>query len=432
MTDEARAVALAAIRRVTEHGGYSNLAIPAGLRRSDLDEQDRAFAAELAYGTLRRLLTLDWMIATAASRPPGRISPGALAALRLGAYQLAFTRVPDHAAVSETVGLASARERGFVNAVLRALAARRPRPPAGDGDDEVSVRTGLSPWAIGELRRLLDGEVETVATAIAERAELTLRANSCLRSVADLEQDLLAGGHHPRRGAIHPDTLTLESSGDPASLPGYEQGWFAIQDQASAFVVAALDPQPGERVLDVCAGPGGKLAHIACLVGADGLAVGADLHPGRAALVAATAERLHVGARVLAQDARAPALRGDFDRVLVDAPCSGLGSARRRPELLWRARRSELSGLARLQVAIAAAAADRVRPGGLLVYSVCTFPRAETDAVCDALLAKRPDLEPSAIQGPDGSAERVRLWPHLHGCDGMFAAAFRRRPQPGR
>jgi 16S rRNA (cytosine967-C5)-methyltransferase len=197
-------------------------------------------------------------------------------------------------------------------------------------------------------------------------------------------------------------------------------------------VVAALDPQPGERVLDVCAGPGGKLAHIACVVGDDGVAVGADLHPRRAQLVAATATRLGVRAGVLAQDARAPALRGGFDRVLVDAPCSGLGSARRRPELLWRPSRSELSGLARLQVSIASAAADQLRAGGTLLYSVCTFPRAETDAACDALLAKRPDLEPVTIAGPDGDAERVRLWPHLHGCDGMFSAGFRRRDDSAR
>jgi 16S rRNA (cytosine967-C5)-methyltransferase len=143
--------------------------------------------------------------------------------------------------------------------------------------------------------------------------------------------------------------------------------------------------------------------------------------------VAETARRPGVTARVLAQDARAPAVRGGFDGVLVDAPCSGLGSARRRPELLWRAERSELSGLARLQVSIAAAAADLVRPGGRLVYSVCTFARAETDAACDAMLAKRPDLEAVAIVGPDGPAERVRLWPHRHGSDGMFVASFRRR-----
>ncbi len=426
MTDEARTVALGAIRRVTEHGGYSNLAIPAGLARSGLDQQDRAFAAELAYGTLRRLRTLDWLIAHAASRPPERMSPGALAALRLGAYQLAFMRVPDHAAVSESVALVSDRERGFVNAVLRKLARHRPPLPQGEGDEDVSVRTGMSPWAVGELRRLLGAEAETAAAALAERADLCLRANTCTRSVADLEQDLLDAGLHPRRGTLHPDTLLLEG-GEPARLPGFAQGAFAVQDQASAFVVSALDPQPGERVLDVCAGPGGKLAHIACLVGPDGLAVGGDLHPARAALVAETVGRLGVAAHVLAQDARAPAVRGGFDRVLVDAPCSGLGSARRRPELLWRAERSELSGLARLQVSIASAAAELVRPGGMLVYSVCTFPRAETDAACDALLAKRPDLQPVPIAGPDGPSERVRVWPHVHGSDAMFAAAFRRK-----
>jgi 16S rRNA (cytosine967-C5)-methyltransferase len=426
MTDEARTVALGAIRRVTEHGGYSNLAIPAGLARSGLDQQDRAFAAELAYGTLRRLRTLDWMIARAASRPPERMSPGALAALRLGAYQLAFMRVPDHAAVSESVALVSDRERGFVNAVLRKLARHRPPLPQGEGDEDVSIRTGMSAWAVGELRRLLGGEAESAAAALAERADLCLRANTCSRSAADLEQDLLAAGLHPRRGTLHPDTLLLEG-GEPARLPGFAQGAFTVQDQASAFVVSALDPQPGERVLDVCAGPGGKLGHIACLVGPGGFAVGGDLHPSRAALVAETVERLGVRARVLAQDARAPAVRGGFDRVLVDAPCSGLGSARRRPELLWRAQRSELSGLARLQVSIAAAAADLVRPGGVLVYSVCTFPRAETDAACDALLAKRPDLEAVAIDGPDGPAERVRVWPHRQGSDAMFVAAFHRR-----
>jgi 16S rRNA (cytosine967-C5)-methyltransferase len=426
MTDDARALAFAAIRRVTEQGGYSNLAIPAGLNRSELDAQDRGFASELAYGTLRRLLTLDWVIARAASRPPDRMSAGALTAIRLGAYQLLFMRVPDHAAVSESVALVSARERGFVNAVLRRIARQRPALPQGESDEEVAVRTGMSAWAIGELRRLLGADAEVAAAALAARADLSLRANRCVRSVSDLEQDLLAAGHHPRRGSVHPDTLLLDG-GDPEGLPGFAQGWFAVQDQASAFVVGAVDPQRGERILDLCAGPGGKLAHMACLAGDDGLVVGGDVHPSRASAAAATIRRLHVRAGILVQDARAPAVRGGFDRVLVDAPCSGLGSARRRPELLWRAERTALSGLARLQVAIAAAAADCLRPGGRLIYSVCTFPRAETDTACGALLASRPDLEPVRIQGPDGAAERVRLWPHLHGSDAMFVAAFRRR-----
>jgi 16S rRNA (cytosine967-C5)-methyltransferase len=425
MTDESRMVALTAIRRVTEQGGYSTLVVPAALARSGLDGQGRAFAMELAFGTLRRIVTLDWAIARVASRPPARISPGALAAIRLGAYQLLFTRVPDHAAVSESVGLATKRERGFVNAVLRKIAASPPVPPNGATDEDVAIRTGLATWAVGELRRLLGDETEDAAAALAEQAALCLRANPCRRTVEELERDLVEAGLQPRRAALHPDALLLDG-GDPSRLPGFAEGWFAVQDQASAFVVGALDPQPGERVLDVCAGPGGKLAHIACLVGDAGRAVGADLRPARAALVAATAARLGVRAAVLAQDARAPALAGGFDRVVVDAPCSGIGSARRRPELLWRADRTGLSQLARLQVAIAVAAAGQLAPGGRLVYSVCTFPRAETDAVCDALLAKRPDLEPATIAGPDGPAERVRVWPHRHGSDGMFAAAFRR------
>jgi 16S rRNA (cytosine967-C5)-methyltransferase len=426
MTDEARVVALAAIRRVTEQGGYSTLVVPTALARSGLDAQGRAFAMELAFGTLRRIVTLDWAIARVASRPPDRMSPGALAAIRIGAYQLLFTRVPDHAAVSESVGLATKRERGFVNAVLRKIAAAPPSPPSGSADEDLAIRTGLSAWAVSELRRLLGVEAEDAAAALAEQASLCLRANPCRRTVDELERDLLAAGLVPRRGALHPETLLLDG-GDPSRLPGYAEGWFAVQDQASAFVVGALDPQPGERVLDVCAGPGGKLAQIACLVGDEGLTVGGDLRPARAALVAATAARLGVRASVLAQDARAPALSGGFDRVLVDAPCSGIGSARRRPELLWRADRTGLSGLARLQVAIAVAAAGRLAPGGRLVYSVCTFPRAETDAACDALLAKCPELRPSTIEGPEGPAERVRVWPHRHGSDGMFAAAFRRK-----
>src|SRR5207247_1297180 len=158
------------------------------------------------------------------------------------------------------------------------------------------------------------------------------------------------------------------------------EGWFAVQDPASAFVVRALDPRPGDRVLDACAGPGGKATHAACLVGGGGLLVAGDASPARAGLVARLAERLGVPARVVAQDARRPAVRGPFDRILVDAPCSGLGAARRRPELLWRPARGDLSRLARLQVAIVAGAAAALAPGGRLVYSVCTFPRAETDA----------------------------------------------------
>jgi 16S rRNA (cytosine967-C5)-methyltransferase len=177
-------------------------------------------------------------------------------------------------------------------------------------------------------------------------------------------------------------------------------------------------------VLDACAAPGGKTASIACRVGSEGSVVAGDVSPHRAALIPDGLSRLGLRTLVLAQDATRPALRGGFDRVLVDAPCSGIGAARRRPELLWRPRRAELSRLARLQVAIAVAGSDLLESGGRLVYSVCTFPRAETDAACDAIVRHRQDLRPVETPGPDGPALRHRLWPHRHHTDAMFVAAF--------
>jgi 16S rRNA (cytosine967-C5)-methyltransferase len=419
-------VALDVVTRVIEEGAYSNLALARTIERAGLDERDATLTSELAYGTIRRKISLDHALAPLLERPIETAPKRARSMLRLGAYQLLFTRVPAHAAVSETVELAEPRHRGFVNAVLRRLSNEGVRLPEGHDDDAIAVRTGLAAWAVRELRRQLGDEAEEAATALATPARTTIRANTCRTTIDELERAVRSAGVDVERGTVHPESLVL-SSGPPASLPGFDKGMFAVQDEASSFVVRALDPRPGERIFDACAGPGGKAAYAACLVQPDGQLVAADANVARARLVAGTLERLRVDGRVLAQDARRPALSATFDAVLVDAPCSGLGSARRRPELLWRPTREELSSMARLQVAIVAGVADLVRPGGRLVYSVCTFPRAETDAACDAIVRHRPDLEPVELDGPDSRSSRIRLWPHRHGCDAMFVAGFRRR-----
>jgi len=425
-----RALALRVIRRVTEDRAYSNLALAAELANSRLPARDRRLAADLAYGTLRRLLILDRWLAHASSRALDKVDPEALALLRLGAYQLAFTRIPAHAAVAETVDLAGPAHRGFVNAVLRAVA----NPEAGtatpegerEGDEAISSRTGLAQWAVAELRQILPpDEVEAAAAALASPADLSLRTNICRIDTEKLEGTLRDAGLQVRRGSLHEDVVHVPTT-PPALLPGYEEGWFAVQDEASAVVAAAVEARPGDRVYDPCAGPGGKATHLACLVGSGGLVVAADARTGRARLVLRAAQRLGAPARVLVQDARNPALRGSFDAALVDAPCTGLGAARRRPELLWRPSKQDLARLARLQVAILVATAELVRPGGSLVYSVCTFPRAETDAAVRAFLTKRPDFEPRMVPGPGGSATYHRQWPHRHGTDAMFYAGFSR------
>jgi 16S rRNA (cytosine967-C5)-methyltransferase len=217
------------------------------------------------------------------------------------------------------------------------------------------------------------------------------------------------------------------ASATPAALPGFNEGWFTIQDEASVLVATALGAQPGQRIMDACAGPGGKASLLAWHVAPDGSVIAADASRARARLVRDAGRRLGLRIPVVAMDASHPGLReASFDAVLVDAPCSGIGAARRRPELLWRVEKTHLSALARLQVAILQGVAGLVRPGGRLVYSVCTFPRAETDAVVRSFLSGRPDVEPSQVPGPDGPAVTHRLWPHRHGTDGMFYAGFTR------
>ncbi len=422
----ARSVALELIGRVIDDGAYSNRLMPALLARSGLEPRDRAFATELGFGTLRRRLVLDDAIGRAANRPIDRVTPPeARHALRLGAYQLQVGVAP-HAAVSATVDLVSGRARGFVNAVLRRLAGTEFEPPAGSGADAIAARTGMRPWAVEELTRLVGGEAEAAAAALATRAALSIRVVGGADAVPAVREDLRSAGVTAQRGLVHEGCLIVEEGGDPRTMPGFAEGRWMVQDQASCFVVAALDPRRGDHVYDACAAPGGKTVYAAECVEPDGAVLGADVSPRRVRLIAETAARLGRSPWLLVQDAATPAFTGSFDRVLIDAPCSGLGSARRRPELLWRVPKERVSALAARQLAIVTAAEAALGPDGRLVYAVCTFTRGETDAVCDALLRARPGLRPVVTDGPDGPAERHRLWPHRHGCDGMFVAAFER------
>ena len=338
-----RRVALDALARIDD-GAFANLVLPGMLEDSGLRERDRHFVTELVYGTTRMRRACDFLVDRFVMR---ELDAETRRALRLGAYQLHFLQTPPHAAVSATVDVAPKRSRGLVNAVLRKVASTPPQWP----DD--ATRLSYPDWLVDRL-------------------------------VADLGRD----------DAV----AALSQMNEAPSVTVRDDGY--VQDLASQWVAAAVEAQPGERVADTCAGPGGKATAMASA----GAWIGAsDAQPARAGLVRSHAQRLAADVGVVTADGRRPAFRpASVDRVLVDAPCSGLGVLRRRADARWRVQPSDVTELAALQRELVDAGADLVRDGGHVVYSVCTLTAEETTGVDDWLADHRPDLEPEPIESLPG------------------------------
>lgn len=421
----ARRAALAALRAVEEDGAWSNTAVPFAV--GDLDQaRDRSLASHLAYDTLRFEGTLDWALGHVVTRPLADVEAPLRRVLRLGALQLLRTDVPAHAAVATSVALArgsvpSARAAGaggFVNGVLRALDRGRDTLPwpdaATDPVDHLALTTAHPTWVV---RELLDrfGASRTESILLADDAPpgLTLRATGDRDA---LIAELAAAGIEATPGAA--PAAVLAPGADPRRLAAVREGRAVPQDEASQQVVLAADVRPGASVLDLCAGPGGKSTYLAAAVGGDGPPVVAvELHPHRADMVRTAAATQGVAVDVHVGDALAPPLADEarFDVVLLDAPCTGLGTGRRRPEVRWRRSPTDVADLATLQRQLVLAAAGRVAPGGRLVYSVCTWTAAETTDVADWLDVQRPDLVPGV---------RRQLLPDTDGTDGMYLAVW--------
>jgi 16S rRNA (cytosine967-C5)-methyltransferase len=424
-----RLLALDALVRI-EDGAYAQVLVPSMLRDSNLRDRDRAFATDLVYGTVRAQRRLDDLVTRAAKRPLHRLDPPVRAALRLGAYQLLHD-VPRHAAVSETVDALAARSpraRGFGNAVLRALTRLGPPWPEPPSD---AVALSYPDWLVERLASDLgDEDAHAALVAMNEPAAMTLRPNPGEVTADALEAELRSAGVNVERGALVPDALVVRGIGDPAALPAVRDGRATPQDQASQALVAVLDPRPGERIADVAAAPGGKATAIAERVGADGAVVALDIDAGRLRLVTEASDRLGLDAvsAVLADGRALPLAAGRFDRVLLDAPCSGFGVLRRRPDARWRVSESAIGELAALQRDLLAAAAALVRPAGVLVYSVCTLTRAETIDVDEWAARHLDGLDPVPPPGApwQPSGRGALLLPQAAGTDGMFVLALQR------
>jgi 16S rRNA (cytosine967-C5)-methyltransferase len=457
--DAARLAAFDVLTAVREDDAYTNLVLPPLLRARGITDRDAAFATELVSGTIRRQGTYDAVVAGCVDRPLAKVDGAVLDALRLGAHQILGMRVPAHAAVGTSVDLVRDRighgPAGFVNAVLRKVSAhdlagwvRRVAPdPTTDPVGFASVAYSHPRWVVEELAAALGAgaaapsdELEALLTADNAAPKVTLVARPGLATVEEL---VAAGG---TASTVSPYAVEL-AGGDPGAISAVVEGRAGVQDEGSQLVALALARAEvtgrDERWLDLCAGPGGKSALLAALAGGRGARLlASEVQPHRAVLVrSATAAVAGSGTGgllgVVAADGRRPAwAAGSFDRVLLDAPCSGLGALRRRPESRWRRTPADLDDLVPLQRALLNSALDSVRPGGVVAYATCSPVLTETSGVVAAVLAERDDvLLEDAVPLFPGVPElsgkmvlpgTVQLWPHRHHTDAMFFALLRR------
>jgi 16S rRNA (cytosine967-C5)-methyltransferase len=385
----ARRAAYAVVRRVIAEGAWADRALHGEAR--DLDPRERALAKQLAFGTVQRRLTLDHVID---ARTKGRLEPGVRAALQLGLFQLLFLdRVAEHAAIAEAVELAKPSPgHRVVNAVLRRVQREGVELPDDTTVGGAAIRHSHPEWLVGLWWEALGaGETRALLAANNEPAELALRVNTLV--------DLDLSGIPGRRDG---ETIVVEGAFDALAHPGYAAGAFTPQSRASQRVARIVDPQPGERVLDLCAAPGGKTTHLAALMGGTGEIVAVERHARRAGALRATAARMHADSvHVVTADAKGFSDPDGFDRVLLDPPCSGLGTLQSHPDLRWRATPAGIAEMSEEQDALLAAARRALRPGGVLVYSVCTISPAE-----------------ERLRVP----EPIRTWPHRDGTDGFYIA----------
>ncbi len=459
-----------ALCRVSVGEGYSNLVLDAALKEAGLSPADNGLAAALFYGTLERRITLDYYLKDLAK---GRISPYVREALRMGLYQILYMdKIPDAAAVSETVELVKhsreSRAAGLCNAVLRGALRRREElsPPQGHGLEALSVRYACPAWLV---QNLIGDYGLAFATDFLEDAlqppPVYIRVNTLRISPKELVERLRQAGLRAEAG---PEGASPEKAGsvqvDPAGMgpagagllegcirmdgagaveknPLYLSGLFHVQDAASQYCAALLDPRPGERALDLCAAPGGKSFTLAQRMEDRGMLVSCDLHEQRVGLIRKGAGRLGITCLSPRQNDGAaynPGLlegaAGGFDKVLCDVPCSGFGIIRRKPDVKYKEPDS-LKALPALQLAILENGSRYVGPGGRLVYSTCTLRRAENQKVCARFLKAHPEFVLEERAGfrsalADDPPGFYTFTPASHGSDGFFAAVFRRAAFP--
>ena len=433
MAHTPREAAFSLLMQLQKNGGYSNLLLENSPLMGEFDARDRAFISALVYGVIERQLTLDYQLSLYLTKPLKKLQPQALCLLRLGAYQIMFAdKVPESAAVNETVSLAKANCRyaaGLINAVLRKITQNGlVLPQDTDKAEYLSVRYSC-PVPLVE-RWLTDyGEEDTIGIleSSLQPVGLTVRVNTTKTTTAALKAVLEAQGVSCETTAV-PDALILSQLPCPVDrLQAFQDGLFHVQDKASMLCALALQAQPGQTVFDLCAAPGGKSFTIAELMQNEGRVCAFDLYEKRVGLIRSGAERLGLTCvKAAVGDAAVyNETVGQADRVLCDVPCSGLGVMRQKPEVKYKDLAS-LDTLPALQAQILANGARYLKDDGRLIYSTCALDKRENEAVCAAFLKEHPDFTAVPPLPDVSDSPFLTLMPHRFHCDGFFIAAFQK------
>ncbi len=428
MTQTARQLAMRSLTACERDGKFANLEVNAALASSGLTGADAAFYTRLVYGVLERRITLDYIIDGISDRPAASLDADVLMAVRLGIYQMLYMdRVPDHAAVSESVELVPRSKKGFVNAVLRGFLRKGKKvelPRSGDTAYILSVKHSF-PREICQLYMDCYGEAcaEGILAASNREPELSLRVNTLRQTAADFSEKI--GG---RLSEMAPDAVLTVDFSDSVRQ-AIDSGDCFVQDEASRICTAVLGAKAGETVVDTCACPGGKTFSLALDMENKGTLYAFDLHKNKLSLIEKGAKKLGLTIiRTAENDARKPLaeLVGRADRVLCDAPCSGLGVIAKKPDIRYKSLES-VRGLPEIQYGVLCGASAYVRQGGVLVYSTCTLNKAENEEIVCRFLAEHEDFVPeSAAEFGLGEDGMRTFFPHTDGCDGFFIAKMRR------
>lgn len=434
----AREAALDVLVRIEQDRSYSNLLLNQTLQKYRLDRADAGLATEIVYGTIQRLNTIDYFLEPFVTKGLGKLQPWVRSLLRLSFYQLYYLeRVPDHAVVNEAVNLAKRKGHqgisGMVNGVLRSIIRRKAElviPDDLPAERRIALAGSHPEWMV---RRWVRQFGEQTAMRICEAnntpPRVSIRANALMGSRDALVQRLREGGLDAEPSAVAPAGVLVRGGGNMALTPEYAAGLFSVQDESSMLVAEWVDPQPGERVLDCCAAPGGKTAHLAEKMQDRGEIVASDIHEHKEKLVREQAERLGLRSiRTVVADAKelhrkyAP---GSFDRILLDAPCSGLGVIRRKPDMKWGKEERELAEICAVQRELLEAVHGLLKPGGVFVYSTCTIEKAENEEMIRSFLDKHPEYELEAP--PQAKEAEIQIFPFDFGSDGFYIARLRKR-----